>query len=120
MTPSDIVKRQALGDFLVPLFAPAVVDVEHLTPPRRQWDRTCIELTISKQDGSLTARESLHLILDSERPLARVGGIDTVPPEIFDGAHYVALGHLHLEMHLSRAETRFIDDIEVLRPQGTA
>ncbi len=32
---------------------------------------------------------------DSERPLARVGGIETVRPEIFDGAHYVGLGHLH-------------------------
>lgn len=32
---------------------------------------------------------------DSERPLARVGGVQTVRPEIFDGAHYVALGHLH-------------------------
>ncbi|BAQ16569.1 exonuclease SbcD [Methyloceanibacter caenitepidi] len=32
---------------------------------------------------------------DSERPLVRVGGIETVGPEIFDGAHYVALGHLH-------------------------
>ena len=33
---------------------------------------------------------------DSERKLARVvGGIETVPSEVFDGAHYVALGHLH-------------------------
>lgn len=32
---------------------------------------------------------------DSERPLARVGGIETVHPEIFEGASYVALGHLH-------------------------
>lgn len=32
---------------------------------------------------------------ESERPLARVGGIETVSPEVFAGAHYVALGHLH-------------------------
>ncbi len=32
---------------------------------------------------------------ESERPLARVGGVETVSPEIFAGAHYVALGHLH-------------------------
>lgn len=33
---------------------------------------------------------------DSERPLSRtVGGIETVPASAFDGAHYVALGHLH-------------------------
>jgi DNA repair protein SbcD/Mre11 len=31
-----------------------------------------------------------------ERPLSRImGGIETVPAELFDGAHYVALGHLH-------------------------
>ena len=32
---------------------------------------------------------------DSERPLTRVGGIETVGAEVFSGAHYVALGHLH-------------------------
>lgn len=33
---------------------------------------------------------------DNERSLARVvGGIETVPASTFDGAHYVALGHLH-------------------------
>lgn len=32
---------------------------------------------------------------ESERPLAWVGGVETVRPEIFAGAHYVALGHLH-------------------------
>lgn len=31
---------------------------------------------------------------DSERSLS-VGGVETVSPETFDGAHYVALGHLH-------------------------
>ncbi|MCD2176121.1 exonuclease SbcCD subunit D [Rhizobium sp. C4] len=34
-------------------------------------------------------------VSESERPLVRVGGVETVSPEIFDGAHYVALGHLH-------------------------
>lgn len=34
---------------------------------------------------------------DSERSLIPigVGGLETVPPETFNGAHYVALGHLH-------------------------
>jgi exonuclease SbcD len=33
---------------------------------------------------------------ENERSLARVvGGIETVPPELFEGIHYVALGHLH-------------------------
>jgi len=31
---------------------------------------------------------------DSERSLS-VGGVQTAPPELFDGADYVALGHLH-------------------------
>ncbi len=31
---------------------------------------------------------------DSERDIS-VGGVSAVPPEIFDGADYVALGHLH-------------------------
>lgn len=31
---------------------------------------------------------------DSERKLI-VGGVETVPTSVFDGAHYVALGHLH-------------------------
>ena len=32
----------------------------------------------------------------TERPLTRVaGGIETVPSGLFDGAHYVALGHIH-------------------------
>jgi exonuclease SbcD len=33
---------------------------------------------------------------EGERPLSRaVGGIETVPADLFAGAHYVALGHLH-------------------------
>lgn len=32
---------------------------------------------------------------ESERPLVRVGGIETVPTTVFDECHYVALGHLH-------------------------
>ena len=34
-------------------------------------------------------------ITETERPLAQVGGIETVPSAMFDGAAYVALGHLH-------------------------
>ena len=32
---------------------------------------------------------------ESERPLTQVGGIETVAPSVFDGADYVALGHIH-------------------------
>ncbi len=34
-------------------------------------------------------------VSDGERSLTRVGGIETVRTSTFDGAHYVALGHLH-------------------------
>lgn len=44
---------------------------------------------------------------DSERPLARVGGIETVRPEIFDGAHYVALGHLHRPQSVGAPHIRY-------------
>ena len=32
---------------------------------------------------------------ECERSIARIGGIETVGINVFDGAHYVALGHLH-------------------------
>lgn len=44
---------------------------------------------------------------DSERPLARVGGIETVSPEVFEGAHYVALGHLHRPQSVGAAHIRY-------------
>lgn len=43
----------------------------------------------------------------SERPLAPVGGIETVRPEIFDGAHYVALGHLHRPQFIEAPHIRY-------------
>lgn len=44
---------------------------------------------------------------DSERPLARVGGIETVGPETFDGASYVALGHLHRPQSIGAPHIRY-------------
>jgi exonuclease SbcD len=44
---------------------------------------------------------------DSERPLARVGGIETVSPEVFEGAHYVALGHLHRPQSVGADHIRY-------------
>lgn len=44
---------------------------------------------------------------DAERPLARVGGIETVRHDTFDGAHYVALGHLHLPHHVGEPHIRY-------------
>ncbi len=44
----------------------------------------------------------------SERPLTRaVGGIETVPSHVFDGAHYVALGHLHRPQTAGQPHIRY-------------
>jgi exonuclease SbcD len=43
-----------------------------------------------------------------ERPLSRlVGGIETVSADLFAGAHYVALGHLHREQAVGAAHIRY-------------
>lgn len=45
---------------------------------------------------------------DSERNLGRsVGGIETVPADVFDGAHYVALGHLHRPQMVGQNNIRY-------------
>ncbi len=41
---------------------------------------------------------------ESEQVLDKMGGIETVPPTIFDGAHYVALGHLHRKQKIGGQE----------------
>ncbi len=45
---------------------------------------------------------------DSERSLSRtVGGIETVSADLFDGAHYVALGHLHRAQSVGASHIRY-------------
>ncbi len=44
---------------------------------------------------------------DEERSLTRVGGIETVRPEVFEGAHYVALGHLHRPQSIGADHIRY-------------
>jgi len=44
---------------------------------------------------------------ESERSLTRVGGIETVRPEVFEGAHYVALGHLHRPQKVGSDHIRY-------------
>jgi len=46
-------------------------------------------------------------VSDSERPLVRVGGIETVRPETYAGAHYVALGHLHRPQSAGASHIRY-------------
>lgn len=44
---------------------------------------------------------------ETERALTRVGGIETVPPEVFAGADYVALGHLHKPQAIGAPHIRY-------------
>lgn len=44
---------------------------------------------------------------DSERPLVRAGGVETVSPSVFAGADYVALGHLHRPQTAGAAHIRY-------------
>ncbi len=44
---------------------------------------------------------------ESERPLGRVGGIETVPADAFHDAHYVALGHLHRPQSVGADHIRY-------------
>ena len=46
-------------------------------------------------------------VSDSERSLTRVGGIETVRTSAFDGAHYVALGHLHRPQSVGADHIRY-------------
>lgn len=46
-------------------------------------------------------------VSDSERSLTKVGGIETVRTNIFDDAHYVALGHLHRPQFVGAPHIRY-------------
>ena len=46
-------------------------------------------------------------VSESERSLTRVGGIETVSTSVFDGAHYVALGHLHRPQSVGADHIRY-------------
>jgi exonuclease SbcD len=44
---------------------------------------------------------------EGERPLVRAGGIEAVSPKVFEGAHYVALGHIHRPQTAGRDHIRY-------------
>lgn len=46
-------------------------------------------------------------VSEGERSLSRAGGIETVNTVIFDGAHYVALGHLHRPQTVGKENIRY-------------
>ena len=46
-------------------------------------------------------------VSEGERSLTRAGGIETASAEIFEGAHYVALGHLHRPQAIGADHIRY-------------
>lgn len=46
-------------------------------------------------------------VSDTERSLTRVGGIETVSADVFAGANYVALGHLHRAQQVGQPHIRY-------------
>lgn len=44
---------------------------------------------------------------DSEKALTRVGGVEYVSAKVFEGAHYVALGHLHRPQQAGASHLRY-------------
>lgn len=44
---------------------------------------------------------------EGERSLTRVGGVETVSLDVFSGAHYVALGHLHRPQFVDQKHIRY-------------
>lgn len=44
---------------------------------------------------------------EGERALVRAGGIEAVSPKVFEGAHYVALGHIHRPQTAGAAHIRY-------------
>lgn len=46
-------------------------------------------------------------VSEGERSITRAGGIETISAEIFDGARYVALGHLHRPQTVAKSHIRY-------------
>lgn len=79
--------REAFGD--ADIASPADVIAAQLAQARRHVPygaRWVVAAHAFVEGGRIT---------ETERPLAQVGGIETVPAALFKGAAYVALGHLH-------------------------
>ena len=91
--------REAFGD--VSIASPAHVLAAQLAqarqhvPARARWVVTAHAFV---EGGRVT---------ETERPLAQVGGIETVPSAMFDGAAYVALGHLHRAQEAGAPHIRY-------------
>ncbi|WP_285043105.1 exonuclease SbcCD subunit D [Plantibacter sp. LMC-P-059a] len=71
-------------------------------------ERVRADLTARRQEQPVRSVVAAHafviggLASDSERDI-RIGGVDAVPAQLFDGFDYVALGHLHGAQHVGAA-----------------
>jgi exonuclease SbcD len=79
--------REAFGELAIAspadVLAAQVAEARQHVPTGARW---VVAAHVFVEGGSTT---------ETERPLTQVGGIETVPAGTFDGAAYVALGHLH-------------------------
>lgn len=81
--PADVIRAQ-------------LASARQHVPPAARW----IVVAHAFVDGAATS--------ESERPLSRtVGGIETVSAAAFEGAHYVALGHLHRPQAVGAPHIRY-------------
>lgn len=81
-TPQDVLKAQ-------------VAEVRQYVPQGARW--------VAVAHGYVAGAT----LSDTERSLTRVGGIETVSADVFEGVHYVALGHLHRAQHVGRSHVRY-------------
>ncbi len=83
------------------LFAHVLANIRtHLSALPRGRDVLCAHATVL---GAQTAADTVDA---AERPLA-IGGAEAVPPALFDGFHYVALGHLHRAQRVGAPNVRY-------------
>ncbi len=81
-TPEDVLRRQ-------------VEEARERVPAGARW---VIAAHTFVQGGKAT---------QSERALDMIGTIETAPSAVFDGAHYVALGHLHRAQSVGAPHIRY-------------
>ena len=94
----------------IPFLEPALI--RHMwpqTPLRSQADALALAMNRIREAARLRVGEGTRTVVvahtfasgaeaesaSSERPIANVGSVDVVPLSTFDGADYVALGHIH-------------------------
>jgi DNA repair protein SbcD/Mre11 len=93
------IAREAFGDVAIAtpahVLAAQVAEARRHVPADARW---VIAAHAFVEGGKVT---------ETERSLAQVGGIETVPAGVFEGAAYVALGHLHRAQHAGAPHVRY-------------